>query len=100
MHQCEVWRRFSELQQLSKQLEELHQRTSTLTKFPSLIKARYLGAFGLFVFSVQEVVTIPERFKESVIEERRTSAQRLFQFCATHKHLYNSHVLLNFLKVR
>ena len=43
--QCEIWRRYKDLQLLSKQLETIHQQAKSLIGFPFLIKASYLGGY-------------------------------------------------------
>ena len=41
--QCEVWKRYSDFQHLSKQLEAIHLQSKLDSRFPSIVKAKYFG---------------------------------------------------------
>eukprot|EP00731_Ephydatia_muelleri_P027712 Em0019g585a len=79
--ECNAWKRFSDFQHLEKELEQIHVASGVLVKFPSLIKASYFG-----------------RFKDTVVEDRRVSAEALLHFAVHSQHLCHSPPLLDFLK--
>ena len=43
LSQCEIWKRYSDFQHLSKQLESIHSQSRQVTPFPSIVKAKYFG---------------------------------------------------------
>ena len=43
LSQCEIWKRYSDFQHLSKQLELIHSHSRLVTTFPSIVKAKYFG---------------------------------------------------------
>ncbi|XP_065832859.1 ribosomal protein S6 kinase delta-1-like isoform X2 [Oscarella lobularis] len=77
-----VWKRFSNFQQLRKQLVDVYKKRSEDPRdFPPFVKARYF-----------------DRFDERVIEERRVAALQLLQFAASQSILSESEPLLKFLE--
>ncbi|XP_074674028.1 ribosomal protein S6 kinase delta-1 isoform X5 [Strix aluco] len=83
-----VWKRYSDFKKLHKDLWQIHKNLCRHTElFPPFAKAI------VFVY-----VSVPGRFDETVIEERRQCAEDLLQFSANIPALYNSKQLEEFFK--
>jgi len=80
LSQYELWKRYTEFQQLCKQMDECHRQARSPDQLPRLLKAGFL-----------------DRFKESVIEERRVSVVEVLRAASTHPHL--SPLLTAFVEV-
>ena len=107
--QCELWKRFRDFQQLSRHLKTNHTHSlqhappSSTSPFPHLVKTRYFGkrnALNSHTLSLSRSLSLlSDRFKETVVEERRLSAELLLQFATSSPHLASSSSLRHFLAV-
>ncbi|XP_045519445.1 ribosomal protein S6 kinase-like 1 isoform X2 [Pieris brassicae] len=76
-----VWKRYSDVQQLHKNMKTLHAGLYLKGTFPPLSKSSFF-----------------KRFQQEVIEERAKSIKELLEFVAEHKLLFTSTDFVNFLQ--